>query len=408
MHVLYITDYFNTPEEGGLLRTWEISQYLKKKGCEVTVICSSAHHMTGETIGKNGLLNKKNIEGVDVIKTHSFTKYRNSTLKRIIYYIFFPILAFFGALTVKRPDIIITSSPPLFLLPLGFLLCKLKRRKFIVEVRDAWLEFAIARGLVPDRLIKPLKALQYFLFKKADKIIAVTPRIKKIVDRYTKDSSRSILLMNGFEDGIDRACNHLEEDIIKLKREYDIEDKFVVTYTGTLGLARDYEIFGKTALLLKSYEDILFLFVGEGEKKVELVKYCQENALENCKFLPLQPRYKIPLFLKASHVALNSIRKNDALESSLSNKIFDYLGNGVPVIFSGKGDTADFLEESGGGVAVEAENAEEMKQAILKFYNSEKFREETARQGQRYVLDNYTRSKILTRLDDVLKGTPGK
>lgn len=400
---MYITDYFNTPEDGGLLRTWEIAQYLRKKDHKVTVICSSAHHMTGKTAERNGLLNRMNVNGIDVIKTHSFANYRNSNLNRIIYYIFFPILAFFGALTVRKPDVVITSSPPLSLLPFGFLFCRMKRKKFIIEVRDAWLEFAIARGLVPMKLIKPLKVLQYYLFKKADRIIAVTPRIKKIVDKYSKDSSKSILLMNGFEDDVDEGIKHSEEEMMKLKEEYALEDKFIVIYTGTLGLARDHEVFGKTALLLKGYEDMLFLFIGEGEKKKELVNYCRDNALGNCKFLPLQPRYKIPLFLKVSHVAINSIRKNDALESSLSNKIFDYLGNGVPVVFAGKGDTADFLEESGGGICTEAENAEEMKRAILKFYKSEKFREETAKQGQTYVLKNYTRSRLLSKLDDLLK-----
>lgn len=399
MHVLYITQYFQTPSEGGLLRTWEIARYLTKKGHKVTVIAAAPHHMSGklpESMGKKLFLRQK-IEGINVIKTYSYNYYRKNFLNRLLYYLIFPILAFFAGISVQKPDIIITSSPPIFLLPIGFLLCKIKRRDFVVEVRDAWLEFIIARKLVSGIFVRPFTYLQNFMFQKAKKIIAVTPGIKKIISNSVKDKSKVVLIMNGFEEDVHEMVSPSQVD--EIKKKYNLDSKFVIIYTGTFGLARDHNIFGQTAKLLKKYDDIVFLFIGEGEKKKELMDFCKINNLRNCIFLPLQPRNKIPLFLKCAHVGINSIRKNDSLESSLSNKIFDYLGNGVPVVFAGHGDTADFLKKCCGGIVTPPEDAHAMRDAVLKLYRDPTLRRQMGIKGKKFVLENCSRSKILKELE---------
>ena len=90
------------------------------------------------------------------------------------------------------------------------------------------------------------------------------------------------------------------------------------------------------------------------------------------------------------------------MESSLSNKIFDYLGNGLPVVWAGEGDTSEFLRECGGGVVVEPENEKEMGEAILKLYKNPNLKKKMGNDGERYVLKNFTREKVMRNIDAVM------
>jgi len=402
--LLYICQYFNTPEEGGLLRPWEVSKYFLSHGYNVTVIAAAPHHMSGVTDKKlcRRLFTCQKIGDIEVIKVFSYPNYRVSISSRILYYTIYPLLAFFAAIRIRQSYIIITSTPPIFLLITGYLISKLKRREFIVEVRDAWLEFALARNLVPIALVRPLKELQKFMFKRAKNIVSVTPGIKKIVDGYTKQPIKNLLVMNGYEVDVNEWTEDSEIKAQQVIEEYGLKDKFVVLYTGTLGMARDTDIFGRTARYLKKYKDILFVFVGEGEKKAELMEYCKMNGLKNCLFIPLQPRHMMPVFMRISDVGINSIRSNNTLESSLSNKIFDYLGNGLPIVWAGEGDTSEFLEKSGGGFVVEPENEKAMGEAIIELYKDSELRCQMAQKGQDYVLRNFTRQKVMQNIAPIL------
>lgn len=403
--LLYICQYFNTPQEGGLLRPWEVSKYFLSKGYEVTVAAAAPHHMSGDVDSglRKRLFSSQNIEGIEVIKTFSYRNYRGNLIRRLLYYTIYPALAVVAAMRVKSPSLIITSTPPLFLLLSGYFTSKLKRRAFIIEVRDAWLEYVLARRLVPGFLGPALKSLQRFMLRRAKWVVSVTPGIKKIVDGYTKEPRKNLLVMNGYEVDVNEWSEESERKAREVTEEYGLGNKFVVLYTGTMGMARDTDIFGRTAKYLKDYEDIAFVFVGEGEKKAPLMEYCEKNALKNCIFVPLQPRDMMPVFMYVSHVGINSIRRNDCLESSLSNKVFEYLGNGLPVVWAGEGDTSDFLNKSGGGLVVEPENAKEMGEAILRLYREPDFRRKIAEQGREYVLRYFTRDKVMPNIDPILQ-----
>lgn len=403
--ILYICQYFNSPQEGGLLRPWEVSRYLVSKGYDVTVMAAAPHHMSGVTDKRlqKKLFYSYTVEGIKVVKIYSYPDYRKSRLSRILYYTIYPLLATVAAFREKKPDLIITSTPPVFLLISGYIVSRLKRKKFIVEVRDAWLEFALARNLVPRVLIEPLKRFQSFMLRQADYIISVTPGIKKMVDEYTGNPSKNLLVMNGYEEDVNMLSEGSEKEAVELAGKYGLDGKFVAVYTGTLGMARDHHIFGRTANYLRNYKDIVFLFIGEGEKKQELMEYCNKNRLTNSVFLPLQPRTMMPVFMRISDVGINSIRKNDALESSLSNKVFDYLGNGLPVVWAGDGDTSEFLEKSGGGLVVKPESEKEMAEAILRLYHDPDLKYRMAQKGRDYVMGNFTRQKVMKSIDPILR-----
>jgi colanic acid biosynthesis glycosyl transferase WcaI len=207
-------------------------------------------------------------------------------------------------------------------------------------------------------------------------------------------------VMNGYEEDVFRGVD--PELAQRLREQWRLGDRFVVIYAGTLGMARDCLTFVRAAEELRDLKDVLFAFVGAGERRAEMMDYVESHELDNCLFVPMQPRRDMPAWFALSSVALNSIRKGEALESSLSNKIFDYLGSGVPVVFSGEGDTKEFLIRSGGGLVVAPEDALGMAAAIRTLHDAPELRVQMGARGQAFVISNYSRSKLVAPMERML------
>lgn len=403
MRLLYLTEYFQTPAEGGLMRTWELSRHLTEAGHSVHVVVPGAHHMTGAQLPelKRRFSHRETVHSIAVTKVWVWPTFRRGKVDRVLYYLTTAICVF-GASLRSRPDVVMASSPPFFLAPAAYFLARLKRVPFVLEIRDAWLEFAVAKGLVPRVIAPVLQSEQRWLFRRADRIVAVTPGIQDLIRASLPQSQadKVLLVMNGYEDDIFKAAdpNRTKEVI----RDWGLSGKFVAIYAGTMGLARDCLTLVRAAARLRGEPEIVFAFVGEGEGKREIADFIAAEGLRNCILVPMQPRQDMPAWFAASGVGLNSIRAGEALESSLSNKIFDYLGAGLPVVWSGAGDTTEFLRASGGGYSVAPGDDEAMAQAVLGLYRDRALQRRMGERGQAYVLEHFSRGKLVEPLERML------
>ncbi len=112
MRLVYITEYFHTPAEGGLMRTWELSKYLADQGHQVSVIAPAAHHMTGRLPDDfKGLRQVQDVAGIRVIKVRTAAGFRRGYTARLLYYLTTPVVSVLAALG-ERPDVVMASSPP--------------------------------------------------------------------------------------------------------------------------------------------------------------------------------------------------------------------------------------------------------------------------------------------------------
>jgi len=403
VRILYLTEYFQTPAEGGLMRTWEIAKYLVDHGHEVSVVVAAPHHITGEIPAavRGRLWHRSTIEGIDVTKVWAPSTFRASYWHRLRYYLSAPTLALAASIG-RRADVVIASSPPFFLGPGAYLLSRAKRVPFVLEMRDAWLEFAIASGMVPRPIVGMLTAMQRWLLRHADRVVAVTPGLYRLANSTLprRSHGKVILVMNGYEEDVFRDVDPgLAQRICD---QWRLHSRFIVIYAGTLGLARDGLTLVRAARELKDLPEVQFVFLGEGERRAEMLEYVQRHELGNCLFVPMQPRRDVPAWLAVSAVGINATRRGEAQESSLSNKIFDYLGAGIPVVFSGDGDTVDFLVRSGGGIIVPSEDAKGMAAAIRNLHDDAELRRKLGASGRAFVIENFSRSKLVAPLERML------
>ena len=188
-----------------------------------------------------------------------------------------------------------------------------------------------------------------------------------------------------------------EESPVKL-----LENKFNVLYTGAHGTANCLDNILEVAKLIKN-DDIVFNFIGEGEKKEELIKKSEEYNLKNVRFYPPINKNLIPNTLKNGDVMIVVAKNTPLYKYGISfNKIFEYFASSKPIIFSGN-VANDMVKEANAGISVEAENIEKIKEAVLSLYSvSKSEREVLGKNGRKYVEENYDTKVLSKKIEKII------
>ena len=157
------------------------------------------------------------------------------------------------------------------------------------------------------------------------------------------EKMRDRLILNGVEESkikvihnwfVGELNHNVENEVSELKKDWGLDNKFVVGYSGNLGRAHDHTLFLKTVELLKSKENILFLFIGGGYGMDELKKGAIDKNLKNIKFKPYQPQVQLPVTLSIPDIHLISLLPS--LEGLIvPSKLYGVLAVKRPVLFIG-------------------------------------------------------------------------
>lgn len=296
-------------------------------------------------------------------------------------------------------DFVITESPPLFLGWSGYLLAKLKRAKFIFNVSDLWPESAIKLDVLHNKaMIKASTWLEEFCYKKAAAITCQTRGIQNDIIKRGFDKEKVHLLTNG----VDTKLFKKEKGSEEYRASIGIKDKFAIVYAGIHGLAQGLKVVIDAAELLKSEEEIQFIFIGEGPEKAMLVEQVKEKQLKNVTFLPLQKKSDMPKIIASMDAAIIPLKKLDLFKGALPSKIFETLSSEVPIVLAVEGEAADLISNAKAGIVVEPENAEAIAKAILRLYKERSLREELGKNGRAYVMKHFSREVITRRLENIL------
>jgi len=201
------------------------------------------------------------------------------------------------------------------------------------------------------------------------------------------DADKIMVLVNAFPPEAKQKALSVSFD--------ELQGNFLVLYSGGMGLANELMTVIKAARILQDKNvPIVFLFVGEGDRKAEYIEYCQQNGIDNCRFLPVLPRSEMPTLLSRVNLCVHSLKANPFWSCALSSKVFDYLAYGKPVVFAGQGDIADLLEASGGGISVPPENPDALAGAIQKLYEDPALREWMGTRGAQYVKNTFSHEAL--------------
>ena len=399
MKILYISQYF-PPEMGApAARVSELARHWVKAGHQVTVLTGFPNHPTGivppEYRSKlRRLVCREQKDGIDIVRTWLMPCPNRKAHERLLNYLSFVLSSCITGIFLPRPDVIIATSPQLFVGLTGRWLGWIKRVPFVLEVRDLWPESITASGMGSDAdlSIRMLRVLAAFLYRSCNHVVVVTPAFKQeLVAKWRLRNDKISLVENGVET--DLFTPDVPGDDVK--RELGLEGKFVVSYIGTLGLAHGLQAVMQAATeLQRTFPDIQFLFVGEGADKDRLTSLVSELNLTNVRFLLQQPRQKIPSIIRASDLCLVLLRKANVFKTVIPTKMLEFMACGRPVILGVDGQARQVIETAQAGVFIEPEDATALTLAVRQLYDDSELRQALGRNGRRHIVDHFSRREM--------------
>ena len=173
MKILLINQSFVPPDEPGHTRHFEMAQYLRRCGHEMVIVASDSNYQTGlRTVERKGLYIEQGIDGIRVLRAYSAQTLHLSYFGRFISFLSFMLSSVWAALQVKDVDLIMGTTPPIFQAVSAWLVAFIRRKPFLLEVRDLWPEFAISMGVIKNPMMIALaRWLENFLYARATHIM---------------------------------------------------------------------------------------------------------------------------------------------------------------------------------------------------------------------------------------------
>ena len=387
-NIWIINEYAGTPYHGMEFRHYYLGKEFVKLGYKVTVVSSSYSHLFKSLPKKR----KENIDGVDYFWLKTFNYGNSHNKKRVLKWFIFMFKCFFLPFKLKNPDVIIVSPMAPFPIFPAWFLAKIYHCKLIYEVKDIWPLSLVELGGFSSKhpLIQLMSWAEKFAIKKSDAIVSNLPNYGEHIKEDLQLSKRFEWISNGVD--LDELKNNepLEEEFqLKIPK-----DKFIVGYTGTIGVANAIEFLCKSAEFLKNNSDIAFVIVGEGQEKYSLMK--SFKSLDNLIFIDAIPKKQVQGMLSLFDICFIGLKKENLFKYGVSpNKLFDYMYSGKPVIYAIDSGDINVVDIANCGVSVEAENVESITSGILKIHTMSVINQlQLGENGKNYVLKNFTYDKL--------------
>ncbi len=408
--ILYVTQYF-PPEMGApAARAIELSQHWSRVGHEVSILTGFPNHPTGVVPLEwrsrlRRVTFREHVGNIDVFRTWLWPLPNRKSHERMRNYASFCVSAALRGMTVPRPDVIIATSPQLLVGLAGWWIAFSRQIPFVFEVRDLWPESltAVGVGSEDSLLHHTLAAIARFLYEHADHIVVVTPAFKdRLIEDWRVPAEKISIVENGVETELFAPVS--DQAISELRRELNAENKFVVSYIGTIGNAHGLETLLDSASQLRDrYPEVLFLLVGEGAEKERIKSLAESRGLKNCMFLDQKPREKIPALISASDACLVLLKKTEVFKTVIPTKMLEFMSCARPVILGVDGQAREILEAAGAGIAIEPENSGALGDAIQTLRSNRDLGRTMGKQGREYIVSNFSRASTAERYIAVLE-----
>jgi glycosyltransferase involved in cell wall biosynthesis len=412
--ILLIHQLYLEAGEGGGSRYNEMTRLWSEAGHEITVLAGMVNYASGvkneKYKGKYFVTEQVN-DRLTVVRCHVSEAYNVNFLGRLWAYFSFVFSSIWAGLTrVKgKHDLILVTSPPLFVAITAYVLSLFKRIPFVFEVRDLWPESAIDTGVLKNGLIIKLAYwVESFIYRKALAINVLTPAFrKKLIENKGVPEEKILYIPNAADFGLSDNLLH-SFDATAFKRQLGLEGKFVITYVGAHGVANHLIQVLDTAALLRDKPEVVFLLIGEGMEKAMLKEEAQKRNLTNTvRFIDSVPKAEVFKYILASDVGASILKKVDTFKTVYSNKTFDYMACKKPIFMLIDGVSRELVEEAGCGKYVEPENAAVFAEVIANALTSSG-RKELDQQGEngyqfakKHFDRNFLASKYITELQRV-------
>ena len=370
---------------------------------DITVICVvPSYSGTIDEKYKTKRIYKEEHNGIKIIRVRvpEFQKSNKvSRIKNLLAYFFNSLLA---TLKIEKQDYIYTiSQPPILGGVLGVLGKWIKGGKLIYNIQDFNPEQTMAVGYSKNKLLlNTVMAVDKFSCKKADKVIVVGRDMQETLrNRFNnKKVPKNVFINNWINEKEIYPLEQNHPRIVGVKEKYNLQDKFIIMYSGNIGLYYDLENIIKVIGEFKDREDVLFAFVGDGTVKDKVEAYVNENNLSNVTFIPYQDKADLIYSLNAAdiHWVVNA---KGIKGVSVPSKLYGVMAAGKPVLgVLDEGSEARLIvEDCNCGVCIEPGNYKEISNNIEYILNNKEEIRALGSNGRQYLETNLTKEVSINK-----------
>lgn len=408
MKILLLHQYFLEEDDPGGSRWNEMTAAWTAEGHKVTVIAGMMH--------ANGLEKRPEYKGryfvkkqqgrVKVHRTHVSESYNNGFIGRLWGYFSFMFSSLWaGLFRVKgKFDVVIVTSPPLFVGASGYLISRFKRIPMVFEIRDLWPESAIDTGILTNKwVIRLAYWFEAFIYRKARLINVLTPAFYNTLrDKKKVPVDKLIMIPNAADFSLsEEILNSFDREAFR--STHGLQGYFVITYVGAHGVANHLEQLLEAGKVLED-TNVLFLLIGQGMEKERLKELAVKMNVRNIRFLDSVPKKEVFRYIIASEMGASVLKRVDTFKTVYSNKTFDYFSCKRPILMAIDGVSRELVEDAKAGTYVEPENISAYNQVIREYLNNNERLAVEGENGYQYARINFDRYVLAKKyLDSIAK-----
>ena len=389
MRILLINQAFVSPDEPGHTRHFEMAKFLQAHGHELVIVASDLNYQTGQrTVARTGVFAEQNFDGVHVLRSYIYPALHRSYVWRIVSFFSFMFSSVWTALQAKDVDLVMGTTPPIFQAVSAWVVALIRRKPFLLEVRDLWPEFGVSMGVLKNPVVIALaRWLEMFLYARATHILVNSPAYKEyMIGKGVPENKVTYIAY-----GTDVDMFNPQVDGSSIRAELGMDDKFVVLYAGALGQANDIDTILRAAERLKEEDKIRFVLFGDGKERTRLQAEAERMKLSNFIFAGVRPKKDMPYVVASADVCLAILQDIPMFRTTYPNKVFDYMAAGRATVLVIDGVSRGLIESSNGGVFVQPGDDAMLAEKILELSKDPQRVQQMGQSAREYLVKHLDR-----------------
>ncbi len=384
----------------------DIALGLLDNGFDVVVLTTTPHYnLLNSELIKQPLFKKifgiyyiSNFKGIKVY--HIPLKKHKSTLNRIISFVYWHLISFLFALSIRNIDFVLSPSPPITIGFISFLIAKIKKAKVIFNVQEIYPDLLINQGNLKSTLIiNLLKIIEKFIYNKSDAVITIDNVFYLLIVSRFNDPKKLTVIPNFVDTDLYKPIRDNQE----LPQIFGSDnDKIKIMYAGNIGFFQDWEPILYAAKELSS-ENLEFWIIGEGVQKNHLTKKIEDRNLTNIRIFPYQSRSLIPII--NNHADIHFISINQQIEKEgFPSKVYTIMACAKPLVVITSEDTPlyNFLIGKNCAEIITKDRNVNFTNSIIKLIKNKELRKQLGNNGRNEIIKNYSKKVVVQKYSNLL------